>query len=104
MKPFKFLPRDHALLMVVSILRTGLVFYGRDHSADGTILYRSVVDRLEMYLIFLWTGRYFQTCWTYRQLYSYVKLLYGQPGLGLHNLILWIGLGPRLGHFKPVML
>ena len=48
-------------------LRTGLVFYGRDHSADGTIVYRPVVDRLEMYLIFLCTGRYFQTCWA-RQL------------------------------------
>ena len=44
-------------------LRTGLVFYGRDHSADfyhsadGTIFYRPVLGRLEMYLIFLWTGR-----------------------------------------------
>ena len=37
--------------------RTGLVFYGRDHSADGTIFYRPVLGRLEMYLIFLWTGR-----------------------------------------------
>ena len=38
-------------------LRIGLVFYGRDRSVDGTIFYRPVVDRLEMYLIFLWTGR-----------------------------------------------
>ena len=44
-------------------LRTGLVFYGRDHSADfynsadGTIFYRPVLGRLEMHLIFLWTGR-----------------------------------------------
>ena len=78
----------------------GLVFYGRGHFADGTILYRPVVDRLEMYLIFLWTGRYFQTCWIYRRLYNYVKLLYGRPGPGLHNLILRTG----LGHFKPVTL
>ena len=43
----------------------GLVFYGRDHSADfyhsadGTVFYRQgpVLGRLEMYLIFLWTGR-----------------------------------------------
>ena len=35
----------------VTILR---IFY---HSADGTKLYRPVLGRLEMYLIFLWTGR-----------------------------------------------
>ena len=55
--------------LVVSILRTGLVIYGRDRSTDGTIFYRPVVDRLEIYLIFLWIGRYFQTCWT-RQLHA----------------------------------
>ena len=42
-------------------------------SADMTIFYRSVVDRLEMYLVFLWTGRYFQTYWT-RQLYSFLTI------------------------------
>ena len=40
-------------------LRTGLVFYGRDFSADKTIFYRCVVDRLEMYLFFLTNGMVF---------------------------------------------
>ena len=34
-------------------LWTGLVFYGRDLSEDGTIFYTPVVDRLEIYLFFL---------------------------------------------------
>ena len=33
-------------------LRNGLVFYGHDFSVDNTIFYRTVVDRLEMYLFF----------------------------------------------------
>ena len=41
-------------------LRTGLVFYGHDLSEDGTIFYRPVVDRLEMYLFFLADGMIFQ--------------------------------------------
>ena len=37
------------------------VFYGRDFSADETIVYRPVVDKLELYLLFLQMGWYFQT-------------------------------------------
>ena len=37
-----------------------------DRSEGGTLFYIAipVVDRLEMYLFFLRTERYYQTCWT----------------------------------------
>ena len=58
--------------------RTGLVFYGRDHSVDGTIVYRPFVDRLEMYLISCAQDDIFRPAGLDNC--SYVKLLYGRPG------------------------
>ena len=49
-------------------LPTGLVFYGCDHSVDGTLFYRLVVDRLEMYNFLVDRT---MTCWTRQLLLSY---------------------------------
>ena len=78
-------------------MRTGLVFYGRDRSTDGTIFYRPVVDRLEIYLIScgkddIFTPAGLDNC-------SHVKLLYGGPGL--HHIATCI-LRTGLRHFEPV--
>ena len=40
---------------------TRLVFYRCDLSEDGTVFYRSVVDRMEMYLLFYGQGNFFRT-------------------------------------------
>ena len=65
-------------------LRTGLVFYGRDRSSGVTMYFnRSVVDRLEMYLFFLWTGRFLRpvgpdrlcTVASYVKLYIHTRIL-----------------------------
>ena len=80
----------------VSILQTGLVFFGHDLSEDETIFYRPAVDRLEKYIfILLQMGRYFQTCCS-RLLWLCVKLLYGLPGL---SCILW-----TRQYFGPVVV
>ena len=84
----------------MSCTQTGPVFYGCDLFKNGTIFYRPVVDRLDMYF-FLWTGQSFQTwllgldccSWLYLVLSYFTG---GQPGL---SYILRMG-----QHFGPVVV